>query len=331
MSGADIPYQLRPNKYIDRQIFVDLLNRVLSERGNENFVYVSMGGKHLADHNIIYHQVGIPNLLSIDKSGNVVRRQLLNRPIDKAECWEMDSGALSQSMDAVFEKFGEEKNLVLWLDYTDPHARLMQLQEFIAILGVLQPGDILRITLNANNGSLGDESEWKKEGFESPKAFRLAKLKNQLGELVPVDLPEIGDEDLPEALVKCIELAVSTAEEQRSDVKVQPLLLTSYRDGQRMMTVAVQILPTDHKRELPAGLHSWPFKAKGWDGIVRIEAPDLSLREKQKIDRHLNRAPSYILERLQFFPAKSREASLEAIRSYKKLHRYYPEFRHVPI
>ncbi|WP_422023288.1 O-methyltransferase [Pyruvatibacter mobilis] len=330
MNGSDIPYQLRPNKYIDRQIFIDLLNRVLSERGNENFIYISMGGRHLVDHSSVYKQAGISCLLSIDSSLNTVKRQLLNKPIGKTECWELHSAEIPKRMDDILDKFGSEKNVALWLDYTDPHARLTQIQEFIAVLHVLQPGDILRITLNAHNGSLGDESVWKKEGYRNPAHFRAEKLKLQLGDYVPVGLTEISDSDLPLALIDILALAAAEVEGQR-DIRVQPLLLTSYRDGQRMMTVTVGVTDLNHDRKLPSGIRHWPFRAKGWAGLVSIEAPDLSLREKQKIDQHLNRPPSYILDRLNFLPAKDRKASLGAISSYKKLHRYYPEFRHVPV
>ncbi len=44
MNGAEIPYQLRPSKFIDRQIFMELLSRLIQVRGPENYIYISMGG-----------------------------------------------------------------------------------------------------------------------------------------------------------------------------------------------------------------------------------------------------------------------------------------------
>ena len=40
MSGVDVPYHLRPNKYVDRQIFIDLLHRLDRVRPLSRSVYV---------------------------------------------------------------------------------------------------------------------------------------------------------------------------------------------------------------------------------------------------------------------------------------------------
>ena len=80
MSGDEIPYQLRPNKFIDRQMFLELLSRLVMPRGPENYVYVSMGGRHLVDHYAIYNKLGIQALFSFDFDRNEVARQKFNRP-----------------------------------------------------------------------------------------------------------------------------------------------------------------------------------------------------------------------------------------------------------
>ncbi len=330
MTGSDIPYQLRPNKFIDRQLFVDLLGRLISGNGNENYAYVSMGGKHLVDHNAIYRQLGIRQLYSFEQDENVVRRQQINKPIDEVLCRELDSAYLPVEIDTIQKSFSNAKHLIIWLDYTDPNARLIQLQEMIEVLKRLQPGDILRITLNASLGTLQKTpDEWRSEKFASPGAFWLEKLKRQLGELVPTDLTHIGDTDFPIALARCVRLAVSRAESELDDTQFAPELVTTYRDGQRMLTVTVRAKSSTSKETKTSNLSNWPFRAKHWRNIVWIEAPDFSMKEKMKIDAYLSRPPSYILERLKFRPASDYKKSLAAIKSYKQLHRYYPEFRNI--
>ncbi|MCG8433942.1 MAG: hypothetical protein MJA83_07925 [Gammaproteobacteria bacterium] len=328
MSAQNIPYQLRPNKFIDRQVFVDLLSRILPTVGVENYAYVSMGGRHLVDHSTVYRQLGIRHLLSFDMDPEIVRRQLCNKPIDVTVCWEMKSSSLPSQIDSIFEKFDKASNLVVWLDYTNPNERLTQLQELIEVLKCLKANDILRITLNAQIGSI-EAGNWRQEGHATPGVARLAKLKGQLGELVPTSTRHIDEANFPIILANCVGLAVAKAELECDEVCFKPILATTYKDGQRMMTVAIRAVDRmERSQEIP-GLTGWPLRAAKWDDVVSIEAPDLSMREKLKIDQYLNKPPSYILRRLHFMPAEDHERSLRALQSYKQLHRYYPAFHHV--
>ena len=289
-----------------------------------------MGGKHLADHRAIYRQLGICHLFSFDKDASVVARQDFNKPIGQAMCREMLSGALTSQIDTIMQNFSKAENLIVWLDYTDPHARRAQLQEFIELLKRLQPSDVLRITLNASLGTLGESPEsWRKEGYDHPSDFRLERLKAELGDLVPTDLGPIGDSDFAFALAKCVELAVSHAESEVNDISLDPLLVTSYKDGQRMLTVTVRASSVEDRTPGERRLKSWPFKTASWTKIEFIEAPDLSSKERQKIDNYLHMPPSHILRRLRFEPESSREKSLRVISSYKRFHRYYPDFRNI--
>lgn len=85
-------------------------------------------------------------------------------------------------------------------------------------------------------------------------------------------------------------------------------------------------LPGKPDLVLPPGLQGWEFKPKSWSDIVEISAPDLSLREKVEIDKHLKKGPSAILKAIKFKPTSELDDARIAIASYKRLHRYYPSF-----
>jgi hypothetical protein len=332
MTAEDIPYQLRPNKFIDREVFVDLLCRLVPAIGADRYIYFSMGGKHLVDHVAVYRHVGITRLFSFDVNPLLVGRQKFNRPIDSAMCDELAASALPTKIDAMADLFPGATNVVVWLDYTDPHNRLAQLQELVEVAKRLQPGDILRITLNANLGTLDGKSGsafWKDEGFETLPLYRAAKLKGVLGDFVPEDVKAIGEDDFPAILGRCVGLALSKAEAEKAALSYRPILLTTYRDGQRMVSATCVALPrADIEKEI-AVLRSWPFLPANWGDVVRISAPDLSLREKLKIDESLSSAPDAVLESLGFLLSTNKERSIEAIESYQKMHRYYPSFHHI--
>lgn len=328
MSASDIPYQLRPNKFIDREVFMDLLGRLVPTIGADRYVYVSMGGRHMVDHGAVYRQVGITNLYTFDFDEQVVARQMFNRPIDKAVCVELDSSSLPGKLDTIASQFPGATNVVVWLDYTSPRERLRQFQELVEVAKRLTPGDILRITVNANMGSFGEDrnpSIWKDEGYKNPGEFRAARLKSQLGTFVPTTLESIGENEIQFVISECIGLALAGV---GGAVVFTPLPLTSYRDGQRMVSATCLVRDAASETEVP-GLKGWPFDPTGWRDVADIDAPYLSLREKLKIDECLSKAPEVVLKQLGFPLMKDEKSSLVAIASYQRLHRYYPAFHHV--
>ena len=332
MSGDDIPYQLRPNKFIDRQMFMDLLARIVIPVGPDKYAYISMGGRHLRDHYSVYKQLGITSLIAFDIDENIVLRQRANAPIDRAVCETMPASDVPSRLDSLPSIFPDVSNVIVWLDYTDPNQRLSQFQEMVQVAERLQPGDVLRITFNASNQNLDGErgrAVWKEEGYDSPGTFRLKRLRDQLGQFVPANLEVIEDTDLPSVLCQCVGLALAASEANNTASLLRPVLLTSYQDGQRMVTATC--VATNKAGELPreGQLQAWGFLPGGWADVVEIEAPDLSLKEKLTIDSLISSPPQEISTALGFLLAANADRSNKAIASYQKLHRFYPSFHNI--
>jgi hypothetical protein len=325
-SGNDIPYQLRPNKFIDRQIFLDLLMQVCALKGPSNYLYISMGGKHLVDQEAVYRRIGIKNSFSFDNEEWVVQRQQKNTPHDKVICQALHSSALPGNIDLLMSVFDDTNNFIAWLDYTRPSERLSQFQEFSQLLQKCQSGDIARITVNSEPYGLG--GGWDKERFESPGASRVAKLKDQLGSYFPAEVRTVEKDNVHEVLCKAIALVASEAASV-TGLQYHPVLLTTYADGQRMVTATLIAL---NEAELPpVGLNSWEFTPKHWHDIIDISAPDLSMREKMHIDKCLAKTPNDILEEIGFTIAEEPDDAVRAVVSYQRLHRYYPSFQAIGI
>jgi hypothetical protein len=330
MSSEDIPYQLRPNKFIDRQLFLDILARAVIARGGpERYLYVSMGGRHLVDHFAVYSRLGIQSY-SFDKDQNEVYRQAFNRPTDATRCVLMNSADLPARLDDIVRK-SKKKNVIVWLDFTSPAERRVQFQEALATLSRLKDGDVFRITLNADHRSLCKNEEWKKSPSPSPDEFRLAKLKEQIGEYVPTDIVAITKTEIPYVLARCVELMVMTAESERSDVVFHPLLVTGYTDGTEMLTVTCIALSRNEAEGFlrKSEISDWSFRSKTWTEIRRISVPVLSPRERYRLDSMLNKGTPAMLKSLRFFPTTDLFSSLAVVESYRELHRHYPSFRFV--
>jgi hypothetical protein len=97
-----------------------------------------------------------------------------------------------------------------------------------------------------------------------------------------------------------------------------------------MLTVTCGVSESGHTDRFPtANFWRWRFACKGWDDIRSIYAPVLSTKEQNALDGRLHLGVNKMLAGLKFLPAETKPKSIEALASYRSLHRYYPSFRHV--
>jgi hypothetical protein len=289
-----------------------------------------MGGMHLVDHSVVYRRTGIPNLYSFDRDEKTVKRQNFNKPLETVCCEQLRSDQLAGRLDQIMANFTDAKNVVVWLDYTDPAERLQQLQETAAVAGRLQPGDILRVTFNTHIPTLdenGDSGAWKAASAESPSSYRCERLRAQIGEYLPTMLKAVGETEFPLAMLAAISVALSKASrESAKGLNFRPVLLTTYKDGQRMSTATVIVDNEDHP--FRADSRTWRLMPENWKDILEISAPDLSIREKYSIDQEISRNSKDIHNSFGFPLSETDGKSIAAIESYKTLRRYYPSFHH---
>lgn len=328
MSGADVPYQLRPNKFVDRRIFIEALARLAMPKGSENYIYVSMGGNHLVDHCAVYRELGIAAQFSFDRDRNTVARQIFNRPTDRTVCREIDSADLASSLDDIASLYPSKPNLIVWLDYTEARSRRTQLQEAEQVLLRLRHGDIFRITMNADVSNL-------KQGSGEPEARaarRAAYLRDSIGDAMPTQITAINDDplDFPRVLLSCISLMTDRVRAQKPQIRFVPVLSTTYADGQRMLTAMCAVVEEGASEKFPNdAFHRWTFASKRWDQVHDISVPLLSAKERFKLDGSLKKSARKMLATLKFLPMADEPASLAALVNYKRYQRFYPAFRHV--
>ena len=181
--------------------------------------------------------------------------------------------------------------------------------------------------MNANTGNL----KVGPAGSSGSRAkFRAEYLRDQLEDMMPTAITEILDDALPLVLVKCIELVTQRAKAQVPNLEFLPVLLTSYADGQRMLTVTCAVCNKTQKEIFPnAQFRRWKFACKNWDDIHNISVPVLSAKERYKLDGNLKKSVKRMLTALRFMPADDEPSALAAVNNYKKFQRFYPAFRHV--
>lgn len=321
-------YSTRPNKHVDRELFVDLVGRALSNTHVDRCAYISMGGPQMADHIAMYRRNGISKLYSFDIEENIVRRQMFNAPTNDTTCETHAAAELPAKLDEISEKLDVD-HLIVWFDYTGTKQRGAQLAEFQSLLQSLSSGDIARIALDASLPSEKLKANLPEEIRDKDLPAMNALLGKEFGEFHPENFDLESLDDMPKYLTRCVRHLCDRAAEmgQNEGLSFFPMLQTCYIDSAPMFTATVLVQDVQGKPGAPDG---FGYLAAGWDDIESLEVPELTAREKSFLDRLLDRDAADISAELGYNIARTAPMSRQWT-SFKKFHRFLPQFQHVEI
>jgi len=330
VSGASIPYHLRPHKAVDRRIFIDLLGRLERWRPLTDYVYLSMGAYPLEDHKLIHRILGITRLVAFDKEGSIVARQLFNKPIETCRCIERTSGQVVNKLDHVLDEcgFGDPAGVIVWLDYTDPKKLGVQIREFETLLDRLSAGDVVRVTVNAHPHELIDKPVGKLTTADDKRAGQFDALQGRIKEFLPswATADHMTADELPRVIAESFAAAAFKALPVSGTFTFRPLSLVRYADGAQMLSITGVIAKRTDEGEMLArlGMETWPFGSDSWSSIHKLVVPDLTTRERLFLEREVvSRTAAEIVAALGFDEASGIAVS-DFIDTYKKYYRFYP-------
>lgn len=327
MSGANVPYYLRPNKSIDRQLFIELLQKILLYTDISDHTYISFGGPTLEDFKQVHSVFGLRKMVSIEQENWLIPRQKFNLPIRFLKCLNM------KCRDFV-EDYNIKGNSVIWLDYASPKLRT-QLLELQILIPKLIVNDIVKLTVNANPLTL---YTFKGEGVEDAEVQnqkRYEELQKRIGDFLPQDVgpDDMTSEKYPGVLSRAIEIAIKGVITTGGDKIFEPLTSFYYNDSQHQMLTLTGIIL--EKRDRKAfyewtSLRSWDFHIENWGTPQKINVPVLTAKEKFAIDKWLPSSSSKAISKmLNFSFAKKEKESLEMIANYIRYYRQYPTYHKV--
>lgn len=334
MSGANVPYHLRPNKFVERHVFLELLECVGRWRRMSNYAYISMGGRFLEDFKAIHRRLRITRMVSIESDGLTYERQVFNRPLSSIKCLNQKSGDFIQVFDD-FRSPYKDRSFIVWLDYARAKGRKNQLLEVQALASKLVAGDVIKVTMNANVATVYSKSEPGSKGVEdTERPGPFAALKRKLGEFLPSSVAsdkDVSQKTLPSILAEAIKTAIQDGLEGAGNLSPIPLACCSYDDGHQMVTVAVLIVERDQRAAIieKCGFKNHEFFNDSWDKVIEIAVPDLSIRERLFIDKHVfSESLDQAHARLPFLLGSDRERSREMLKQYVDHYQRYPNFVH---
>lgn len=331
VSGSSIPYRLRPNKAVDRELFLSLLVRLAPSLALHDYRYVGLGGPFLEDFRLIHSRVGISKMTCVESEKQTHKRQLFNRPVPSIEC-------VHNTLEGFLDETDLDEPAIVWFDYTDPKEISSQVDRFSVAVGSVPVGSILRITLNANPSSLGnpdpaeigvrlagDEADAQAARKPTIAEWRLARLKDKLGELFPADLKPEGMtfKQYGLSLLKVLQIAVDKEALNHLDRKLIWALATHYADGQPMITAAVIVAPPDDSA-LAAVVESWEFFSTP-SSPHQVDLPSLSTLERLTMESKSDAGT------LMDFSLPRSDLGSDPFESFRKFYRIFPHFSRVEL
>jgi hypothetical protein len=324
MSGATIPYHLRQNKAIDRNLFVDLLGRLGRWRNISDYIYIGFGGPYVEDFKLVHGSLRIAKMVSLEMDENTVKRQEFNSPISCITFRNESSGAFLTEHEFV-------EPSIVWFDYTSPKDIGTQLSETELLVRKMADGDIVRITVNCSSEPLGRPTS----ATEDLKTYRLARAKERLADYCPaaITADDVAAKVYPMTVLHAIENAAKRGMDTKKESVVVPLSCFTYADGQQMLSVTMAIIP---KSEVDAfhestRLKHWPFFAESWNSLRWISVPQLSAKERMLVESQLPgpAAPDDIWAKLGYIVGETKDEANELMRNFINYYRLYPWYSRV--
>lgn len=323
MSGGNIAYHLRPNKAVERALFLDLLNRIGRTSFNiSSYQYIGFGGPFMEDFKAMHMATRISQMTCIERDSVVQARQKFNCPLRCVNFILSDSSTF-------LDHFRPAQPTIAWLDFTSPGELKQQLDDTCKLVNKLAHGDIFKVTLNASVAALR----------ESPGNINQQELtllrKTVFEERVGPDKPAtISADDFkannyPKLLLQALRNAADRGVNNTSLI-VQPLTAFAYSDGTTMLTATGILLDPNLAviKDFPTNsrISHWPFAMTDWKYPIEIDLPVLSLRERMALEKiQPNGTVKDAMDELgevinpQGIPP-------QAVTSFAKFYRIYPEF-----
>lgn len=310
-----IDYSLRPAKFAERKMLSEIFSRLSVFSEVDLYQYVGFGSIWFSDCALFHKQLGIADIISIEKERNHEERFRFNIPYKGIQL------LIGNSADKLLEIDWSRRSIV-WLDYDDPVDRSI-LADIHTVCTRASSGTAIAISVQSEK--LFDKREIHEEQLHIDT---VEKFLDYFGEArTPADLSNADirgwgiSKTSRKLILNEIQSALSQINASRSpDNRMKFCKISSfeYADGAKMTTV-VGILVNESQLEV---VESGNFRRLSYfsetEEAFRIKVPMLTPREMRHLDKKL---PISNGEALETGPIPSSDA-----KSYAELYRYLPNF-----
>lgn len=308
----DFDFSVRPNKSIERKLMLECFLLLASEFPIRDYRYIGFGSFWFTDFLLFHKRLGIRKMVSIERP-NFATRAEFNSP---HKCINVVSGEST----LVLPSIPFQQNGLLWLDY-DKGLDGPWRDDAEIVLQQMKPGGIFAVTVNGGKRQVTDQKD-----VDGDRITKIEALENLVGDLVPAGIKDSGitvstfPVIVGEILTNCFRRIVRKAD---PNLEFEPLFNFCYADNATMVTVGGIVVDAESRERVArCNLSSLEFLTGSTQ--CRIDAPPLTLKEKQALDRKL---PKSTLLRNDELPMKLRTGlKMREVHGYQQFYQYYPVF-----
>lgn len=324
-------YHLRPNKAIDRVLMLEVISRMGPWWEPTSLTYYGLGGPFLDDVRLISQHFPMMKYVSIECNDDIYRRQRFHRNTKQVRL-------VHEPIESYLtHRFPSGTKCVFWLDYTT--LRPARIEEFKTVLSLVGTPSIVKITLRAQFDDPVDTAAGRLRPREA-KVIReawIGELQERFGDYFPREITR-ADFKLPEAacLVQAmLQIAAQSILPTESGTVFQLVQSCTYADGPtQMLSVTGVVCETSERDKIAQSFNEWPYGNTNWGEPHRVDLPDLSVKERLRLEKHLpvkSTAVRGLQRALGYRIDKNSESSERKLEQYRDFYRFYPMFARVSV
>lgn len=322
-----INYALRPAKAIERRMLCAAFERLHPFQRIQNYRYVGFGSIYFSDFQLLHRELGITDMLSIEKDVSAKACFRFNRPY---KCIRLKFAPSTE----VLPTLNWGRRTILWLDYDDR-------------LNVNILGDIATVCLRATSGSMvvisvnaqpdAEPSKEERDLYQEATGkpfdlgdYRLRIAKELIGEKLPIGTSgaDLRGQELARIFRDVIDSAIAEQLSIRNamlpvekKIHYRQLFHFRYKDGAQMLTVGGILYRAAEEQIVAAcDFDMLPFIRIGREHCG-VKAPCLTAKEIRHLNSQLPTRPSVKLRVPGVTDAD--------IRKYAEVYRFFPAFSEI--
>ena len=302
-------YRLRPNKAVDRLIFVEAIQRFADLKDLRGYTYFGFGGAFLEDFRVLSDFFSGFSFVSIEESEEVVKRQQFHLPCRNIR---LQHASFQTFLDS-YAPQGDQG--IFWLDYTK--LELSQFSEFELLLQKVELWSMVKITLRA-----------QPRGFGSFGNFR-----SIFARVLPAGTSRLPTRplDFASLISRMLRIAAQRGLVGYSDRVFQPISSFFYNDSTPMMTLTGVVCPSDCLGLVRNAYENWEFRNLDWNPPTHISVPVLSTKERLALQTVLpcDDSAGILMQMALGYKLGGggrHDDTQQQLRQYARFHKYYPYY-----
>jgi len=336
ITGATIPYQLRPHKAIERNLFISLL-KILDTSSNINlkkYRYVGFGAAFLEDFKLLHLECGISNMDCIEIDFFAYSRQCFNNPYHFIKIYNISSTDYITGVE-----FKYDMSQIIWLDFAAPKDLRQQLLDIELLVEKVNDLDILKFTFNCQISSFVKSNKIRCNDLDYDKIIAFLKGDPTYQVYLPDKITTKDVMDNFSGLIRAMAIRAINRGLSKGNkyLNYNHISSFSYADGQHMTTLTGIITKEEGFNKIlsESKLEEWEFyskPSKNSEIILahEISVPAMTVSERMEIDKKIHYLDVQALSKsLDFLYGTDADEHLQLIEGYHRYYKYLPYYSKV--